>query len=201
LDSPYTATALLRIQQDHRYKLYIILPVHRPYENNLHHIVKDFLAGDFDYWLSFDADNPPINNPLDLVELDKDIMGLPTPVWYNVGNKKGERPVYWNAYKYVPEHDSYTEWPIREGLQKPDAVGTGCFLIARRVFENRVMQNGPFLRTVFPDGRVERGNDIAFCERARVQGFEIWTHYLYPCMHFHELELNEVVKAFRNLYE
>jgi len=66
--------ALLKLQKDTRFNLTFILPTHNPYENNLHHIVKDFLTGDYDYWLSFDSDNPPINNPLDLVGLDKDII-------------------------------------------------------------------------------------------------------------------------------
>lgn len=191
--------ALLKLQQDKRYHTTFILPTHRPFENNLHHIVVDFIKGDYDFWLSFDSDNPPIDNPLDLVALDKDIIGFPTPVWHYKGKDK-ERPLYYNAYKYVAEQDAYTEWPIREGLQKVDAIGTGCFLVARRVFENPEMQKGVFTRKLHPDGRVERGNDISFCERAREQGFEIYAHYDYPCNHFNELELNEVVRAFTGLY-
>ena len=152
------------------------------------------MEGDYNYWLSIDADNPPIDNPLDLVELDKDIIGLPTPVWHFTEKKKGERPIYWNAYDYVPEEDAYKEHLPRTGLQKVDAIGTGCFLIARRVFENPEMRKAPFERKLLEDGRVNKGNDISFCERARGQGFEIYSHYDYPCMHFNELELNEVIK-------
>lgn len=200
--SKHCVFALLRIQQDKRYNISIILPTNRPYENNLHLIVRDFLVGRFDYWLSFDADNPPINNPLDLISLEKDIIGLPTPIWHSTGKeKKGERPVYWSAYQYVKEEDAYTEWPIKEGLQRVDAIGTGCFLIARRVFENPEMLKGAFTRKLYPDGVVCKGNDISFCERARENGFEIYSHFDYPCMHFNELELNEVVKGFRTLYE
>lgn len=192
---------LLKLLQDRRYQTNVILPTHRPFENNLHHIVLDFLKGDYDYWLSFDSDNPPLKNPLDLVELNKDIIGFPTPVWHfdEPNKRKGERPIYWNAYKALG--DAYIEWPTKVGLQQVDAIGTGCFLIARRVFENTEMQKAPFQRTYLPDGRVEKGNDIAFCERARHQGFTAWAHFDYPCMHFNEIELNEVVKAFKNLYE
>lgn len=163
--------------------------------------MRDFLIGEYDFWLSFDSDNPPINNPLDLVGVDKDIMGCPTPVWhFDEKNKsKGERPIYWNGYKRVG--DAYKEYEPKDGLQQVDAIGTGCFLIARRVFEHPDMQKGAFTRKLYPDGRVEKGNDIMFCERAKEAGFEVWCHYDYPSMHFNELELNEVVRAFNNLYQ
>jgi hypothetical protein len=46
---------------------------------------------------------------------------------------------------------------------------------------------------------VERGNDIAFCERATKQGFEIFAHYNYRCQHFNEIELHEVARAFHEM--
>ncbi len=192
---------LLSLQQDKRYRLRIIMPSRKPYENNLHHIVNDFMAGDYDFWLNIDSDNPPMNNPLDLVELDKDIMGYPTPVWHFTNKETGERPVYENAYKYVPKDDAYAEWPIKDGLQRVDAVGTGCILISRRVFERDVMRLAPFSRELNFDGTVERGNDISFCERATQEGFEIYAHYGYRCRHYTKLELHEVAKAFYELYE
>jgi hypothetical protein len=158
------------------------------------------MAGDYDYWLNIDSDNPPINNPFDLIELDLDIVGLPTPVWHFTGEKPGERPMYENAYKYIPEKGAYTEWPNKEGLQKVDAVGTGCVLYARRVFENLEMRKAPFQRKYNVDGTVERGNDIAFCERAKAQGFLIFAHYDYRCLHFNNLELHEVARAFYQMY-
>ena len=191
-------SVLLKLQLDGRYKLNIILPTHNPYENNLHHIVADFMGHDEQFWLSIDADNPPLNNPLDLVELDKDIVGLPTPVWHYVG-KDGERPIYWNAYDYVGV-DGYREHPTKDGLQRVDAVGTGCFLIARRVFEDDVMRMAPFERELNSDGTVHKGNDISFCERARRRAFEIYAHYGYPCRHFSELDLTEVIEAHQRVH-
>ncbi len=190
-----------KILSDERYDVKIIRPTHNPYENNLHHIVNDFMAGDYDFWLNIDSDNPPESNPLDLVAYDLDVIGLPTPVWHYTGKIKGERPIYENAYKYVPGKDAYTEWPNKNGLQRVDAVGTGCVLYSRRVFENPEMRKAPFQRRYNIDGTVERGNDIAFCERAKEQGFLIFTHYDYRCKHFSELELHEVGKAFYELYE
>lgn len=194
----HVTAALLRLQADGRYALRFEFPSNKPYENNLHHIIADkLIPGSFDFWLSIDADNPPMQNPLDLVECDLDIIGLPTPIWHNA--KKGDRPVYWNVYDYVEDIDKYREHPVKDGLQRADAVGTGCFLAARRVFEHPDMQKGCFTRKLHPNGTVDKGNDIAFCERARAAGFAIYAHYGYPCRHFHECELTEVQRAFMEL--
>lgn len=191
--------AIVRLLQDKRHDVKLMLPSHKPFENNLHLILNDFMDGDYDFWLSFDSDNPPIRNPLDLIDLNKDIIGIPTPVWhYDRNDKPKDRPIYLNGYKYVPEKDAYTEWPDKDGLQKVDAIGTGCFLIARRVFENPEMRKAPFQRTFNEDGTVNKGNDIAFSERARANGFNIFMHYDYMCMHFVEVELNETMEAFGN---
>lgn len=189
-----------KLLQDKRYDLLPIWPCHRPYENNLNKIIIDFLASDCTFWLSMDADNPPINNPLDLVQYNRDIIGLPTPIWHFSGDKKKERPIYWNAYDYVPKEDAYKEHPIKKGLQSVDAIGTGCFLISKRVFLNKNMQRGAFLREYYPDGTVKKGNDIKFCERAKENGFKIFCHYDYPCDHYINLGLNEIVKGFKTLY-
>lgn len=186
---------------DGRHKVNIIMPSHKPYENSLHHIVNEFMDGEYDFWLNIDSDNPPIQNPLDLVQLDRDIIGLPTPIWHYTGEKKGERPIYWNAYDYDSDTGMYREHQVREGLQKVDAVGTGCFLISRRVFEPPEMRKAPFMRGWNEDGTMEKGNDIMFCEKARVNGFEIYCHFDYPCDHFSELSLSETTGAFRELYE
>ena len=189
-----------RLLADDRHKLQMIIPAHNPFENNLHHCVLDFLKSDCAFWLSIDADNPPMKNPLDLIEYDRDIMGLPTPVWHFTGNKVGERPIYWNAYDYVAEKDAYKEHQCKKGLQEVDAIGTGCFLISRRVFENKEMQKAPFERKLNVDGTVNKGNDISFCERAKKNNFEIWTHYDYSCRHYNTVELAEACHAFHSLY-
>jgi hypothetical protein len=188
-----------KLLTDKRHKVTLIYPTHVPYENNLHKILVDFLKYDYDYWLNIDSDNPPIENPLDLVAYDLDVIGLPTPVWHYTGKVKGERPIYENAYKYVPKEDGYTEWSTKDGLQEVDAVGTGCLLMNKRVFEKDAMRRAPFQRIYNKDGTVERGNDIAFCEKARRHGYKIYAHYDYRCQHFAELELHEVMEAFHQI--
>ncbi len=190
----------IELTKDRRYESTIIDPTHKPYENNLHHIVNEFISGNYDYWLNIDADNPPMRNPLDLIELDRDIIGCPTPVYHFTDKIKGERPWYENVYQYIPEEDAYIEYPIKQGFQKVDAVGTGCILIARRVFDHPEMRKGVFTRKLNPDGTVNKGNDISFCERATKHGFQIFAHYDYKCQHFNEIEMHEMIRAFHGVY-
>jgi len=171
------------------------MPSHKPFENNLHHIINDFMSSDYDFWLSMDADNPPINNPLDLVDLDLDIVGLPTPVW-NTSGPKGDSPVYWNAFRSDDDGYAYKAFPPKDGLHEVDAIGTGCFLISRRVFENPEMRKAPFQRVWNEDGTVEFGNDLAFCKRAKAQGFKIHAHFGYHCDHINQISLQEAVRTF-----
>lgn len=198
---PEVAFAAVKLAQDRRYALHLEAPSHKPYENNLHHIVNSLVEGGYDYWLNIDDDNPPLHNPLDLVEKDLDIVGFPTPIWHYTGEVHGERPIYWNAYDYVPEADAYKEHTDREGLQQVDAVGTGCVLFARRVFLHPALRYGAFFRTWHPDGTMNKGNDIAFCERARAAGFKVWCAFSHPCDQFAELSLNEVARALQGFRE
>jgi hypothetical protein len=185
---------ICRILSDGRYRIRHDCPTHSPYINNLHHCMNDFLNGGEDYWLSMDDDNPPINNPLDLVEFDCDLIGLPTPVWHN--SVPGDQPWYFNALDAVD--NAYKPHQPCTGLQEVDAIGSGCFLVSRRVmFELRNQQ--PFMRTWNQDGTVEVGGDYSFCRKVKAANFRIWTHYDYPCRHFNEMELAEIIQAVQGM--
>ena len=184
-----------RILMDRRYAVNIIRPTHKPYENNLHHILNEFMDGTYSHWLNIDADNPPMRNPLDLIELNLDIVSMPTPIIFFTGQ---DAPVYWNAYK--TKNDGYIPWPVMEDLQEVDATGSGAVLYSRKVFENPEMRKAPFQRTFYPDGTVEKGCDIAFSERAKAQGIKIHAHYGYPCRHFNEVDAHEMTQEFKRYY-
>lgn len=175
-----------------------IYPTHSPFVNNLHKINNDFLAGNYEYWLSMDDDNPPRHgvNPFDLIFHDLDLVGCPTPVWHNA--VPGDYPIYWNAYDYVEEAKAYKPHQAFDGLQEVDAIGTGCFIVSRRVMEALRGQQ-PFMRKWNQDGTVDTGNDISFCQKVKKANFTIHAHYDYPCFHFNEVELGEIQLAFQNL--
>jgi len=195
-----TALFLLKLQQDKRYKLKIDLPTYRPLANNQHHIIKEFILGNYDYWLSCDADVAPIKNPLDLIKLDKDIIGLPAPLW-RLKNpldtyQDKSHPVYWGVYSYNESRDEYKILSKEKGLQKVDAVSGACFIIARRVFNNNRLRSKGWWRRLNKDGTVFMGNDLSFCWRARDEGWEVWVHWDYPVRHFREVELNKIMDIF-----
>ena len=204
--------AVMKMMQDPRHTVTFIAPTWSPYVQNLHKTVNDFLAQGHDFLLLVDDDNPPLKNPLDLVELDLDIIGLPTPVWHSA--VKGDRPFYYNALMNVYDDDgkflgqkpldSYPGF-IGSGLKVCDAVGTGCVLIARRVLLKLMkLAKGkpfdtPFMREWNDKGEVILGNDFAFCKRAKAAGFQVWAHFDYTCQHFNELEIQETIRSFAEM--
>jgi hypothetical protein len=193
--------ASIKLLTDSRVETTHICPTHSPYVHNLHKIQEDFLKDGYDFWVHFDDDNPPQRNIFDLIFLDKDIIGCPTPVWYN--KVPGDRPYYFNALVHDKEvngyrpADSYPGFRL-EGLQRVHAVGSGCMVIARRVLADI---EAPFMRKWDHKGLVEQGGDYSFCERAIERGFEVYAHFDYRCLHFNEVELNEIIEAFTRMYE
>ncbi len=188
--------AVCKMLADRRYQIRHDCPTNSPYVNNLHHCCIDFLKGGEDFWCSMDDDNPPINNPLDLVELDLDLIGFPTPVWHN--KIKGNRPWYFNALDWVEKEQAYQPHKDTNGLQEVDAVGSGCFLVKREVIL-ALKDQQPFMRQWNQDGTVDIGGDFSFCQKVKKAGFKVWTHYGYPCHHFNELSLIEVIEAVNNM--
>lgn len=174
---------------------HIVFPVGRPYEQNQHQIIIELFKHDYDFWISIDEDNPPVKNIIDLIFLNKDMIGCPTPVWHYVKGK-AERPVMWNTYDYVSKEDGYTEHVSKNGLQEMDAVGTGCFVIHQRCFDHDLTRQGAFTRELDSQGLVYKGNDISFCEKLKKAGFHIFAHYDYPCRHYNTINLLDTISAF-----
>ena len=58
----------------------------------------------------------------------------------------------------------------------------------------------PFARIWNTDGTVEVGGDYSFSRKARKLGFEIYAHYDYPCHHFNEIDIHEIVMAMGEYY-
>lgn len=179
-----------RLLMDRAHDVTLIRPTWKPYEQSMNRIALDFWEGEWDYWLSVDSDNPPQRNPLELIDLNLDVVGLPTPIFHNA---EPGWPICWNAFDAV--EDGYNQHPPEDGkLCEVDAVGSGCILIHRRVIEGI---NPPwFIRETDEIGRVIHGPDFYFCQQAKGSGFHIWTHYGYPCRHYNEIELIEAMESF-----
>lgn len=142
-------------------------------------VAKEFLKTDMEYLLMIDSDNPPPENVLDLVDLDKDVISCPTPInmnWNGVTN------IYWNVFG----DDGYPRKDTGSGLEEVIGVGTGCILIHRRVLE---ALKWPFTTIRDKSDMRVRGTDLAFSQRVIEAGFKLYTHWDYPCRHYKDIDL------------
>jgi hypothetical protein len=188
--------AVLEIVKDPRIDLTIVVPTLRPYAHNMNTIAKKVAEGPWDFWISMDDDNPPRKNPIDLIFLDKDIVGCPTPVWRYSG--PNAIPWFVNAMVELPDGSAFVPCRNGNGLVEVDAIGSGCLVIAKRVCEK---VKAPFMREWDDDGLVLRGCDFAFCVRAREMGFKIHAHYDYMCRHFKEHDMGEMITMVRRVFD
>ena len=180
------AAAIMCMTRDPRCSVDVRFQSERPYEHSLNLLARQAADGEYDFWLTFDDDQCPITNPLDLVELNLDVVSCPAPIW--MPDKSPHYPVVWNAFDDLGGENYRAHQPM-SGLQEVGIVGSGALLITRRVFESL---ERPFLIDWDAAGRKLAGPDIAFCRRAREAGFKIWCHYDYPCRHYVVTDIAEV---------
>jgi GT2 family glycosyltransferase len=185
-----------------KYEIVVHTPQRSCNENNYQHLARDFWSSDCDFLVQIDDDNPPLGNPFPLVELDRDIIALPTPVWkygYGQEHQVSGRPVIWNVFRFNNLTKAYRPILDGRGLERIDAAGAGCMIIAKRVFEHPNMQSEGWHRKWNPANGVQMvGLDIAFCERAKECGFELYCYWDITCDHFKELSLAKVLDGFNN---
>jgi len=187
------AAALLRYRLDNRVDVNVELSTHRPYVQNLNRGVKNFMESDYDFWLNMDADNAPKRNPFDLAFLDRDVIGLAVPIWKDRLDEKKKLVrghCFLSGMKRVTKTGYAPHQVYDQGIQEVDAVGSGCMMVARRVFEG---MNAPFMRKFNKEGLVTLGCDYYFSQKAKRNGWRIWCHFDYICRHFKELELESAV--------
>jgi len=162
----------------------------RPISSNRNEIVRDFLKIDYDYLVMIDDDNPPNSNFLLLLDLDKDVLSIPTP-------GRDWRGIHWHVYdfdeKSTDEQLIFKDIPVnrRTGLQQVGAVGTGCIMIARRVLEKI---KRPFEDLFDEDGVIKTNDDLAFSSKCRREGFTVWAHFDYTCSHYKNVDLLQMLR-------
>lgn len=180
------AAAIMCMARDDRYEVDVRFQAERPYEHSLNLLARQAADGDYDFWATFDDDQCPSGNPLDLVSLDLDVVSCPAPIW--MPDKSPDCPVVWNGFDDLGQSNYRPHRPT-SGLQEVGITGSGALLIARRVF---TVLERPFLIDWDAAGRKLAGPDIAFCRRAREAGFKIWVHYDYPCHHYVIVDIAEI---------
>ncbi len=178
----------LRLSQWDRQTTIPAMVVYHPFLSPIDHarntIVHDFLLTDCTHLMMVDDDIvPPVDALERLLFHDKDIVAAACPL---IGpNSDNELITTMNAYD-LDEKQAYT---IIEstGLRKVDAVGTGCMMIKREVFEK--LRVPPFLTEYNVDGIKYRGEDLNFCNQAKLEGFDTYVDFSLKCKHIKSCNL------------
>lgn len=165
-------------------------------DNNRNTIARDFLKTECEWLLMIDEDNPPLNNPLELISLNKDVICFPTLMYKGDGDKT---KLAFNVYKFIEGGSKTMVYEGGDKLFRADRVGTGCILIHRRVLEKI---KKPFETKFNDDGVRFMGEDIYFSDKCREAGFELWGHWDYICSHYKTVDLLDIadvlVKSIKN---
>lgn len=170
---------LIKWLKQTQYSVFIEFTEEQPISHCRNNIVKKFLASDNQWLLMIDEDVVPSQNPLEMIEVDKDIVVAPAPIY--------QYKVLWNIYKtdlkgfWVP-----VDLSKEKELIEIDAAGTGCILIKRRVLE---AIKSPFKRIFDEDGIETMGLDLSFCKKAKERGFKIFASIKHKCSHYKTLDL------------
>lgn len=190
-----TETDMLQWMQEYsdRYEFELFLPTARPIPNNRNQVVRKFLAGDWDYLFMLDDDTYPITNPFKMLEHD-------VPVVAGVYPGRGTLGINFHVYKFGPEYPEkvfFVHYPPekRVGLQRVDAVATGCMLVKREVLEE--MRDGglaPFEDLFDEEGVLITNDDMAFCMKCDDLGIEVYADWDVVCDHFKTVSLLEMLK-------
>jgi len=159
-----------------------VIVVYHPFLAPIDHarntIVHDFLLTDCTHLMMVDDDIVPPFEALErLLFHGKDIIAAACPL---IGpNRDGELITTMNAYD-LDENKAFT---IVEstGLRKVAAVGTGCMMVKREVFET--LRVPPFLTEYNVDGIKYRGEDLNFCHQAKLEGFDTYVDFNIKCKH------------------
>lgn len=152
-----------------------------PVDDNMNRATRHFLdSTDCDYMLRLDADQSPVKNPLDLIELSLDVVGGVAHRW------DGRLPV-----KFSSKHRDDAPF---DGLQRVEVAGGGCLLIKRSVFER--IGTGWWTHIYNKHGYMSHGDDVAFCLRCKGHGIPVHVHYDYVCRHFKTVDLLRLVGNF-----
>ena len=156
----------------------------RPYENSMQTAARETVRGGYDYLINFDHDNVPTRNPIDLIFIGKDIIGMPYPTYmYKDGRIE-------TAFLAMEEkEDGYLDYKNRDGLQEVDAVASGALVVSRKVLETPIT-----FEREWKDGFAIRGIDFNFCKKAKAAGFGVYAHYDYLAEHFKEIPLLQFLK-------
>lgn len=163
-----------------------------------------FLASDYDVAWFIDADAVPLEQTVNVLEVDADIVsGRMHSFQHRVGSDSAR--LHTCVFRRDAKGDLHAAMP-GEGaeIESMDAAGTGCLVIKRAVLEDPRMRVGhvdgddvpAIFRTVrAANGRQITGEDVDFTSRAVGLGYSLKVHWGAPCGHIKELNLDQIVEG------
>jgi len=172
--------------RDKKYEPTIFYSKQTGVDVNRNVISKQFLQGGYKFLLMIDDDNPPLKNPLDMIEKNKDVVVFPTLMYKGDAGK-----IAFNVFRKTPIGWETMVNNGKSKMVKVDRAGAGCILIKRRVLEKIKC---PFKTIVNPEGIRILGEDMDFSDKVWSNGFEIWANWDYCCSHYKTVDLMSVAE-------
>jgi len=160
-------------------KVYMASPIPAPVDVARNVCVREFLNTDATHLFFLDADVAPPHNALEvLLSHNREIVSA--LVFTSLPDENGQ---VWPVPCAFRMHDGKLRPYFGRGLVEVDAIGMGCVLIRRNVFETL---EPPWFCLRYDRSRttLSLGEDLDFCEKARAHGFRIFVDYNLVCDHF-----------------
>lgn len=166
-------------------------PANKPISYNRNKLVKDFLETDADFLLMLDDDCIGDERLIKLADYDKDVIG-----GVCFGFMQQQIIPFCLTKNEMGTYDLSDEFSLNTGVIEVDAIGSGCMMIKREVLENIP---SPFLNEYDPEGIKTAGLDLAFCRRAKEQGYRIWCNTDLLVSHWTTVDLKQMWLTNKNL--
>ena len=175
-----------------RYEFQLFLPTARPIPNNRNKICKKFIEGDWDILFMFDEDNIPTVNPFSILDRDLDVCG---------GVYPGRGYKGFNFHVFMLDRDKYPKEIFfnyvgkNSGVQKVDAVATGCMAVKREVIEKMYKKNwAPFEEMFDKYGIMITSDDMAFCLKCMKLKIPVHADWDVICDHIKETSILQCIE-------
>ena len=159
-----------------------------PLDNARSHCLQKFIEisnHDDDRLWFIDADIIPPMKGLDvLMAHDKDVCGL---LCFMMKPDDSGQPVPLPVAVRYDENKQYRVYFDGKGLTEVDALGGGCIMTKRKVFE--AIKSRPYVFHYYPNGELSLVGDYHFCQKVQEAGFKVWVDYNILCGHLKEVDL------------
>lgn len=180
---------ILRWQNHPRYTVIFYFPTGMlPLDSARNHCVNEFIKisnhPDDRLWF-IDDDIIPPKNALDLLMThDRDIVGL--LCFMMKADDAGQLVPLPIAMRYNA-NKQYNVFFDGKGLTEVDALGGGCIMIKRAVYES--IGGRAYEFRYYPDGTLNLVGDYDFCQKAQAAGFKIYVDFDNLCGHVKPVDL------------